>query len=201
MFYTIPKRRKPPDSPIAFAPKARVRAAMFFGAVRCCKRCYSIAKACCSLMFRRRRAMFHHPFKDASGPWTGMGIRARVIVYHASVTNPPQKLEDLLQPRSKAKSASAIRSWHGFRWVSALSTRWGHEKTVRYFRDLKRNGVRVLPGNSVVADKVQRGELLVGVTDSDDFYANVVKSSSKIRVQKYLRRHSDVVLIRVRSRF
>jgi hypothetical protein len=42
--------------------------------------------------------------------------------------------------------------------------------------------VRVLPGNSVVADKVSRGELLAGITDTDDFYATQKKPGSGIRV-------------------
>ncbi|HVF09490.1 MAG TPA: hypothetical protein VNA16_01735, partial [Abditibacteriaceae bacterium] len=37
-------------------------------------------------------------------------------------------------------------------------------------------GVQVLPGNSVVAAKVARGGLLVGVTDTDDFLAQRKKS-------------------------
>jgi iron(III) transport system substrate-binding protein len=50
---------------------------------------------------------------------------------------------------------------------------------------LKRNGVRVVPGNSVVAERVARGELLAGVTDTDDFLA-MQKQNPDIRVSTRL---------------
>jgi iron(III) transport system substrate-binding protein len=99
-------------------------------------------------------------FKDKDGMWTGLGVRARVIVFHETTWGrPPNTLSYLL--------------WHGFQnkvgisnpqfgtasdWVAALATRQGVAKTLNYFRALKKNGVRVLPGNSIVAEKVARGE-------------------------------------------
>ncbi len=115
-------------------------------------------------------------FKDPRGVWTGLGVRARVIIYRdtRSVTEKgmPYLLEDLLSPRFKNRvGISNPQFGTASDWAAALATRWGVPKTLNYFRALKKNGVRVLPGNSVVADKVYRGELLVGVTDTDDFYA------------------------------
>jgi iron(III) transport system substrate-binding protein len=122
-------------------------------------------------------------FKDSTGAWTGLGVRARVIVYHQSVANPPRTLQDLLQPRFKGEvGISNPQFGTGSDWVAALGTRQGTDKTLDYFRALKRNGVRVLPGNSVVADKVSRGELLAGVTDTDDFFATQKKPGSGIRI-------------------
>jgi iron(III) transport system substrate-binding protein len=104
--------------------------------------------------------------------WSATGMRARVIVYHASVKQPPRVLDDLLAPRFKNKiGISNPLFGTGSDWVAALSTRRGHEKTLDYFRQLKANGAKVLPGNSVVAERVGRGELLAGVTDTDDFLA------------------------------
>ena len=37
-----------------------------------------------------------------------------------------------------------------------------------FFRRLKANGVRVVDGNSIVRDMVARGEVKVGLTDTDD---------------------------------
>ncbi|MDQ3812475.1 MAG: extracellular solute-binding protein, partial [Armatimonadota bacterium] len=136
-------------------------------------------------------------FRAADGAWTGLGARPRVIVYHQSVKNPPRSLQDLLQPRFKDKvGISNPQFGTASDWVAALATRWGRAKTLNYFRALKKNGVRVLAGNSVVADKVHRGELLAGVTDSDDFLAQMRKTSDGIRVHKLSATGTaDVVLI------
>ena len=37
-----------------------------------------------------------------------------------------------------------------------------------YFRRLKANGVKIVDGNSVVRDMVARGDVQVGLTDTDD---------------------------------
>jgi iron(III) transport system substrate-binding protein len=122
-------------------------------------------------------------FKDSTGAWTGLGVRARVLVYQQSVKDPPRTLQDLLQPRFKGQiGISNPQFGTGSDWVAALATRQGADKTIEYFRALKKNDVRVLPGNSVVAERVARGELMAGITDSDDFYAQQKKTGG-IRVQ------------------
>jgi len=112
-------------------------------------------------------------FKEISGAWTGLGVRSRDIIYHKSLkSSPPRTLLDLLQPRFKGKvGISNPQFGTGSDWAAALAVRWGVPKTLDFFRALKENGVKVLPGNSVVADRVARGELLAGVTDTDDFLA------------------------------
>jgi iron(III) transport system substrate-binding protein len=136
------------------------------------------------------------PFKDSTGAWTGLGVRARVIVYHQSVKNPPRTLQDLLQPRFKGQAGiSNPQFGTGSDWVAALATRQGADKTIAYFRALKKNDVRVLAGNSMVAERVARGELMVGITDSDDFYAQAKKPASGIRVQSVATNSPDNVLV------
>jgi len=44
----------------------------------------------------------------------------------------------------------------------------GDQKADDFFRRLKANGVKVVDGNSVVRDMVVRGEVKVGLTDTDD---------------------------------
>ena len=104
--------------------------------------------------------------------WTAVGVRHRVIVAHASVKNPPRELKALFEPQWRSQvGISNPQFGTASDWVAALGTRWGVDKTRRYFELLKRNEVQVLAGNSVVAQRVARGELLVGVTDSDDYHA------------------------------
>ncbi|MBV9468672.1 MAG: substrate-binding domain-containing protein [Abitibacteriaceae bacterium] len=107
-------------------------------------------------------------FKDPQGAWTGMGARARLIVFHKqNGLRPPRSLQDLIGVHGTGISNPQFGSASD--WVAALAARWGVEKTLNYFRSLSRNGVRSLPGNSVVAEKVAHGELQYGVTDTDDF--------------------------------
>ncbi len=112
------------------------------------------------------------PFKIGDGFWAATGQRARMLVYNASVKNPPRSLEDLLSPRFGGKiGVSNPQFGSAGDWVSALATRWGKAKTLAYFQQLKAKGAQAVAGNSVVAERVARGELLAGVTDSDDFLA------------------------------
>lgn len=122
-------------------------------------------------------------FKDPRGAWTALGTRERLIVCHATVPDAPRSLQDLISPRFKNKvGISNPQFGSAADWVAALATRWGVAKTLNYFRALKKNGVRVLPGNSVVADKVARGELIVGVTDSDDALAQIGKDPMRFYI-------------------
>jgi iron(III) transport system substrate-binding protein len=52
--------------------------------------------------------------------------------------------------------------------VAALYAEIGDERADEYFRRLKANEVRIVDGNSVVRDLVARGDVAVGLTDTDD---------------------------------
>ena len=52
--------------------------------------------------------------------------------------------------------------------VAALYVTLGDEKADDFFRRLKANGVKIVSGNSVVRDMVVKGEVKVGLTDTDD---------------------------------
>jgi len=118
-------------------------------------------------------------FKDKAGYWTGMGARARVFVWHQGFKGKASQLSDLLQPSLKNRVAiSNPQFGTASDWAAALGVRWGAARTTKYFAGLKGNGVQVLPGNSDVARRVATGELLAGVTDADDFWAQNARSSS-----------------------
>jgi iron(III) transport system substrate-binding protein len=109
---------------------------------------------------------------DPEGYWTGFSARIRVIAYNTkSVTanDAPQSIFDLADPKWKDQVAMAdprfgSTSFH----VAALYALAGDEKMDDFFRRLKANGVRIVDGNSVVRDLVARGEVKVGLTDTDD---------------------------------
>src|SRR5205823_4117257 len=45
---------------------------------------------------------------------------------------------------------------------------WGRDRADSFFRGLRDNGVKLLGGNSVVAESVARGQLWAGLCDNDD---------------------------------
>lgn len=109
---------------------------------------------------------------DPSGYWTGFSARMRVIAYNTKLVKPeeaPQSVFDLADPKWRGQVAIAdprfgSTSFH----VAALYAIAGDQKMDDFFRRLKENGVRVVDGNSVVRDLVGRGEVKVGLTDTDD---------------------------------
>lgn len=111
-------------------------------------------------------------FKDREHFWTGFSARSRVIVYNTDLVKPddaPKSVFDLADPKWKGQVAIAdprfgSTSFH----VAALYAALGDEKADDFFRRLKANEVKVVPGNSVVRDMVARGEIKIGLTDTDD---------------------------------
>lgn len=109
---------------------------------------------------------------DTDGYWTGFSARIRVIAYNTTLVKPgeaPRSVFDLADPKWRGQVAIAdprfgSTSFH----VAALYALAGDEKVDDFFRRLKANGVRVVDGNSVVRDLVARGEVRVGLTDTDD---------------------------------
>jgi len=109
---------------------------------------------------------------DPDGYWTGFSARMRVIAYNTNQVRPddaPRSVFDLADPKWRGQVAMAdprfgSTSFH----VAALYALAGDEKMDDFFRRLKGNGVKVVDGNSVVRDLVARGEVKVGLTDTDD---------------------------------
>lgn len=111
-------------------------------------------------------------FKDPEHFWTGFSARSRVIVYNTDSVkeaDAPKSVFDLADPKWRGQVAVAdprfgSTSFH----VAALYAELGEEKADDFFRRLKANEVKIVSGNSVVRDLVARGEVKVGVTDTDD---------------------------------
>jgi iron(III) transport system substrate-binding protein len=109
---------------------------------------------------------------DPEGYWTGFSARIRVIAYNTKLVKPaetPQSVFDLADPKWRNQVAIAdprfgSTSFH----VAALYAIAGDEKMDDFFRRLKANSVRIVDGNSAVRDLVARGDVKVGLTDTDD---------------------------------
>jgi iron(III) transport system substrate-binding protein len=111
-------------------------------------------------------------FRDPQGYWTGFSARMRVIAYNTRLVRAeeaPRSVLDLANKTWKGQVAIAdprfgSTSFH----VAALYTVLGDQKADDFFHRLKANDVHVVDGNSVVRDLVARGEVKVGLTDTDD---------------------------------
>ena len=111
-------------------------------------------------------------FIDPEGYWTGFSARLRVIIYNTSLVpaaEAPTSVLDLADAKWRNQVAIAdprfgSTSFH----VAALYAQLGDARADAFFTQLKANGVRIVDGNSVVRDLVAKGEIKVGLTDSDD---------------------------------
>jgi iron(III) transport system substrate-binding protein len=109
---------------------------------------------------------------DPGGYWTGFSARMRVIAYNTKLVKPedaPRSVFDLADSKWRGQVAIAdprfgSTSFH----VAALYAIAGDQKMDECFRRLKENHVRIVDGNSVVRDLVARGDVKVGLTDTDD---------------------------------
>lgn len=109
--------------------------------------------------------------------WTGFAARARVIVFNTNLVDEriaPKGMEDLTHPRWKSKFAMAKPQFGTTATQAAcLFEVWGSEKAKEFYHGLKHNGVLILPGNKQVAEAVGSGKIAVGLTDTDDAFAEV----------------------------
>jgi len=124
-------------------------------------------------------------YKDEDGHWTGFSARARIILYNTNLVNMDEKplsIFDLAKPMWRGQVAIAnplfgTTSIH----MAALFIILGDEKAKKFMNDLKANGVKIVSSNSEVRRLVARGEVKVGITDTDD--ASVaIKEGSPVKM-------------------
>jgi len=127
-------------------------------------------------------AVYHSPeandipavFKDPEGYWTGFSARARVLIYNKKHLKPeqvPQSIFDLTKPEYKGQVAIAnplfgTTTFH----IAALFTALGDQKAKEFLSGLKHNQVVIATSNGDVKDRVSKGQLACGLTDTDDAF-------------------------------
>jgi len=118
---------------------------------------------------------FPEIFRDEDGYWCGFAARARVIVYNTRLLRgrqKPRSIRDFLDRRWKNQTCMALPLFGTTATqATALFEVWGHERALEFFRNLKKNGVDLVDGNSVVRDRVADGTYMWGLTDTDDVYS------------------------------
>ncbi|HWE40557.1 MAG TPA: extracellular solute-binding protein [Isosphaeraceae bacterium] len=125
-------------------------------------------------------------FKAKDGTWYGFAARARVLLVNTEKVKEadrPRGIRDLLDPKWKgrvglAKPLAGTTATH----AACLFAAWGDEKAKAFFKDLKSNDVKVFQGNKYVAQAVGRGEVAVGLTDTDDATGEVTAGSPVVIV-------------------
>ena len=113
-------------------------------------------------------------WRDKDNLYTCIGVRARVIAFSTASQNKElvsglHHLEDLTDPKFKGKlgichPGFGTASGH----FAAMYVLWGEPKFVDVMKKLRANEIKLLGGNSVVADQIGEGNLVAGPTDNDD---------------------------------
>jgi iron(III) transport system substrate-binding protein len=121
-------------------------------------------------------------FVDPDHRWAAVGMRLRVIVNSSAQAKTWKNLEDLTDPALKgkigiARPTAGTTGGH----VAALYELWGETKADEFFRALRANDVKLLGGNSVVAEEVGKGTLWAGITDNDDAAATIREGGKLVK--------------------
>jgi len=124
-------------------------------------------------------------YKDPDGHWTGFSARARVLIYNKDLmdsSTAPKSIFDLVKPQYKGKVAIAnplfgTTTFH----VAALFTVLGDDSARAFFDALKANDVIIATSNGDVKQRVAKGEVACGLTDTDDAH-EALKQGENIQV-------------------
>jgi len=120
-------------------------------------------------------AEFPEMARSPKGTWHGFAARARILVVNTNLLadvpedHQPRSILDLADPRWQgrggiAKPLFGTTATH----AACLFAVWGDQQAKDYFRKLKDNDVRILAGNKHVAQAVAAGQIVFGLTDTDD---------------------------------
>ena len=112
--------------------------------------------------------------RDKEGRWAGISSRARVILYNKKMVpekDVPRSVFQLTDPKWKGKMAIAgTRERTTLSWVSALVAVKGADFTRDYLTRLQANGLKIVPDNTDVWQGVGRGEFVLGLTNSPNYF-------------------------------
>lgn len=121
-------------------------------------------------------------YQDQDHYWTAFAARARVIAANTSKFAPAQKPKSILDfidpgntsPKAVAHPLFGTTTTH----MAALYAIWGADKAREYLKNIPKNKVRVVDGNSVVRDLAGSGEIHFGLTDTDDVNVGITEGMS-----------------------
>jgi iron(III) transport system substrate-binding protein len=121
-------------------------------------------------------------YKDANHRWAGTALRVRVIAVRPDLAGKLAGIEELAKPEYRGQigmAEPAIGTVGGH--VAALYAVWGDDKADAFFTALRANEIKLVGGNSVVADTVGHGQFIAGLTDNDDG-ENAAREGGKLAI-------------------
>lgn len=124
-------------------------------------------------------------FKADDATWTGFAARARVLLVNRQrlgERRAPTSVADLVDPQWRGEAAIAnpmfgTTTIH----VAAWFNRWGEGKAKTFLTALKDNEIRIASSNGEVKRLVAAGEVVFGLTDTDDAF-NAVDSGAPVDI-------------------
>lgn len=113
------------------------------------------------------------PAELTSEYWIGFALRARVLAVRTDqFDQPPTTLEELTQPRFKGRVGIARPEFGTTRGhVAALAHLCSPDALESWLSRMHDNNIRLYTSNSAVVRGIAQGEILIGLTDTDDVWA------------------------------
>lgn len=111
-------------------------------------------------------------FRDPQGHWTGFSARARMLIVHRGLKDPPTSIRAYADRRFAGQAVIAnplfgTTTAH----IAALFTVWGDEPAKAFLDSMRHNGVRMSSSNGDSADQVATGDSWFALVDSDDVHS------------------------------
>jgi hypothetical protein len=113
-------------------------------------------------------------FNSPDGEWVGVSARVSVLVYNTSLLKPGQLPTSALQladPKWSGRIAIAGSETDFQPVVASIAHTYGDAATLRWLESLKANaGGHAYPDNETVTDRVNRGQVALGLIDQYYWY-------------------------------
>lgn len=121
-------------------------------------------------------------YKDSEGYWTAFGGRARCLLVNTSLLKEedyPKSFGDFLNNKYPADKIGIAYPLFGTTatHAAALCSYLGDDKALDFFKKLYDRGIRIVDGNGVVRDLVVDGQMIFGITDTDDAFGAIEKGA------------------------
>ena len=112
-------------------------------------------------------------YKDDEGYWTAFGGRARCILVNTDLVqfdDYPTKFADVLDEKYEASKVGIAYPIFGTTatHAAAIFANLGSDAATNFYKAIYERSVRVVNGNATVRDLVADGQLIFGLTDTDD---------------------------------
>lgn len=122
-------------------------------------------------------------YRDTEHFWNAFGGRARVILVNTNLVAPgnePDSVSSLLAPEYSPEQVGMANPLFGTTLThsAALYAALGRQEAKDLFLAVRKRGVQIVDGNSVVRDQVVSGQLAWGLTDTDDACGALVKGAA-----------------------